>query len=90
LENPNNSEDDCTAVNESDIQYNNCIEDPEFQEQQHLSSTPTDPRLVMPTRKSKTQADKVLLTVNTVETRRNNGLNKKLDIIHQWFTSFFM
>jgi hypothetical protein len=35
------------------------------------------PGLVQPTRKSKRQADKDLVTVNAVETRRNKGGKKK-------------
>jgi len=77
LDNPNDSEDDCAADDESDTGPNNGIEDPECPEQQDVSTAPNVPGLVRPTRKSKRQAEKVLVTVNAVETWRNNGGKKK-------------
>jgi hypothetical protein len=77
LDNPNDSEEDCAADDDSDIEHNNCIEDPECPEQQDVSAAPNVPGLVRPTRKSKRQAEKVLVTVNAVETRRNKGGKKK-------------
>jgi len=77
LENPNDSEDDCAADDESDIGPNNGIEDPECPEQQDVSAGPNVPGLVWPTRKSKRQAEKVLVTVNAVETRRHKRGKKK-------------
>ena len=77
LDNPNDSEEDCAADDDSDIEHNNCIEDPECPEQQDVCAAPNVPGLVRPTRKSKRQAEKVLLTVNAVETRRNKGGKKK-------------
>jgi len=77
LDNPNDSEEDCAADDESDIEHNNGIEDPECPEQQNVSAAPNVPRLVRPTRKSKRQAEKVLVTVNAVEMRRNKGGKKK-------------
>jgi len=71
LDNPNDSEDDCAADDESDIGPNNSIEDPECPEQQDVSAAPNVPRLVRPKRESKRQAEKVLVTVNAVETWRN-------------------
>jgi len=71
LDNPNDSEEDCAADDESDIEHHNVIEDPESPEQQDVSGAPNVPGLVRPTRKSKTHAEKVLVTVNAVETRRN-------------------
>jgi len=88
LDNPNDSKDDCAADNESDIGPNNGIEDPECPEQQDVSAAPNVPGLVRPTRKSKRQAERVLVTVNAVETRRNKGGKKKYDRMRQWFTSF--
>jgi len=70
LDNPNDSEDDCAADDESDIGPNNGIEDLECPEQQDVSATPNVPGLVLSTWKSKRQAEKVLVTVNAVETRR--------------------
>jgi hypothetical protein len=77
MDNPNDSEEDCAADDDCDIEYNNCIEEPECPEQQDVCASPTAPGLVRPTRKSKRQAEKVLLTVNAVETRRNKGGKKK-------------
>jgi len=71
LDNPNDSEDDCAADDESNIGPNNGIEDPQFPEQQHVSAVPNVPGLVRPTWKSKRQAEQVLVTVNVIETRRN-------------------
>jgi len=43
LHNPNDSEEDCVADDESDIEHNNCIEDPECPEQQDVSAAPNVP-----------------------------------------------
>jgi len=88
LHNANDCEADYAADNESDIEHNNGIEDPECSEQQDVSATPNVPRLVRPTRTSKRQAEKVLVTVNTVETQGNELRKKELDRMRQWFTSF--
>jgi len=77
LDNPNDSEDECAADNESDIEQNTGIEDSECPEQQDVSAAPYVPGLVRPTWKSKRQAEKVLVTVNAVETRTNKGGKKK-------------
>jgi len=77
LDNPNDSEDNCAANVESDIEQDNSIEDPECPEQRNLSATPNVPGLIRPTRKSQRQADNVLMTVNAIKTRRNKGLKKK-------------
>jgi len=77
LDNPDDSEEDCAADDESDIEHNNGIEDPECPEQRDVSAAPNVPGLVRPTRKSKRQDEKVLVIVNAVETRRNKGRKKK-------------
>ena len=64
LDNPNHSEEDCAADDNSDIEQNNCIEVPQCPEQQDVSAAPTVPGLVRPSPKSNRQAEKVLLTVN--------------------------
>jgi hypothetical protein len=69
LDNPNDSEEDCAADDDFNIQYNTCIEDPECPEQQDVSTTPNVPRLVRLTWKSKRQAEKVLMMVNAAKTR---------------------
>jgi len=90
LDDPNDREDDSTADVESDIEQDNVIEDPECPEQRDVSATPHVPRLILPTQKSKRQAENVLTTVNAIETRRNMGVKKKWDSMCQCFTSFFM
>jgi len=77
LDNPTDSEENCAAGDEFDMEYNNGIEDPECPEQQDVGSAPNVPGLVWPTRKSKRQAEKLSVTVNAVETRRNQGGKKK-------------
>jgi hypothetical protein len=61
---------------------------PECPEQQDVGAAPNVPGLVQPARKSKRQAEKVLVTVNAVETQKIKGGKKKQDRIRQWFTSF--
>jgi hypothetical protein len=78
LNSPNDSEEDCTADNESDIGHNNGIETPECPEQQDVSAMPNVPRLVRPTQKSKRHAEKVLVTVNAVEMWRNTEWEDKV------------
>ena len=77
MDTPNNSKDDCAADNEYNIEQNIGIKDSECPEQQDVSAAPNVPRLVWPTRKSKRQAEQVLVTVNAVETRRNKRWKKK-------------
>jgi hypothetical protein len=43
LDDPNDSEEDCAADDDSYIELNNCIEDPEWQQQQDVSATPNVP-----------------------------------------------
>jgi hypothetical protein len=88
LDKSNDSEEDCAADDQFDIEHNNVNEDSECSELQDVSPAPNVPGLVRPTRKSKRQAEKVLLTVNAVETRRNKGGKKKYGRMCQWFTSF--
>jgi len=89
LDTPNDSKEDCTADIEFDIEQNNGIENSESREQQDVSAVPHGPELVRPTWKSKRQAEQVLVMVNVIETRRNTGVKKTKDWMHQWFTSFF-
>jgi hypothetical protein len=56
LDNPNDSEDDCAADVESDMDQDNGIEDPESPEQQDVSAMPNVPGLIRPIRKSKRHA----------------------------------
>jgi hypothetical protein len=77
LDNPNDSEEDCAAADECDIELNNGIEDPECPARQDVSAEPNVPGFVRPTRKSNRQGEKVLVTVNAVEMWRNKGRKKK-------------
>jgi len=77
LDNPYDSDGDCAADDESDIEHNNGIEDLEYPEQQDVSAMPEVPGLVQPLWKLKRQAEKVLGMVNAVETRRNKGVKEK-------------
>jgi len=77
LDNLNDSEDNCAADDESDIERNNGIKELECIEQYDVSATPNVPGLVQPIPKSKRLAEKVLVTVNAIETRRNKGVKKK-------------
>jgi len=70
-ENPNDSEDDCAAEVESGIEQDNSIEDLQCAEQRDVCAAPYVPGLIRPTRKSKMQAGKVVMTVIAIETRRN-------------------
>jgi len=90
LDNPNDSENDRGADVESDIEQYNIIEDPDSPEQWGVSSAPNVPGLIRPTRKSKRPVERVLMTVNAIEMRRNKGVKKKQDIMPQSFTSFIM
>jgi hypothetical protein len=77
VDNPNDIEDYCAADDESDIQHNKGIKDPECPEHKDVSAAPNVAGLVRPARKSKRQAEKVLVTVNAVETRSNKAWKKK-------------
>jgi hypothetical protein len=88
LDYSNDSEGDCDADDDLDIQHHNWIDDPQCAEPQDVSAAPNVPGLVKPTRTSKRKAEKVLVTVNEVETRRNKGGKRKQDRMRQWFTSF--
>ena len=73
---PNGSEADCAADVESDIEQGNSIEDLECPEQRDVSTAPSVSGLIQPTRKPKRQANRVLMTVHAIETRRSKGVKK--------------
>jgi hypothetical protein len=77
LDNPNDSEDDCTADVASDMEQDHTIEDSEAPEQGDVRAASNVPGLIRPTLNSKRHADKVLVTVNAIETRRNKAVKKK-------------
>jgi len=73
LDNPNESKDDCDADNESDVELENCFEDPECREQREVCATPNIPGLIRPIGRSQKRTEKGLVTVNATETRRIRG-----------------
>jgi len=77
LDNLNDSEDDCMADVESDIEPYNSIKNLECPEQRAISAAPIVPRLIWPTWKLKRQAEMVLIMVSEIETRRIKGVKKK-------------
>jgi len=77
LDDANDNEDDCAADIDMDIGQDNSIEDAECPEQQDVSTMPNVHGLIQPTLKSKRQAEKVFVTVNAFQTRRNKGVKKK-------------
>jgi len=77
LDNPNDSEDDWEADDESDMELHNGIEESETSEQRNVSAAPNVPALIRPIRRSQKQVEKALMTVNIMEIRRNKGIKKK-------------
>jgi hypothetical protein len=77
LDNPSDSEDDWEADNESDMDLDNDSEVSETLEVRNVSAAPNVPRLIRPIQQSKMKVEKMLLTVNIMETRRNKGIKKK-------------
>jgi len=71
------SNNDWKADNKSDIELDNGIEALESPEHQDVSIASNVPRLIRPTRTSMEQAEKGLMTVTAVETRRNKGNKRK-------------
>jgi hypothetical protein len=69
VDNPNDTEEDCLADTESDIEINHGIVDPECPGQQDVSATPNVPTLVQAMQKSMKQAEKMLVMVNAIEMR---------------------
>jgi len=90
LDNPNESEDHWEADNESDIELENGIKDVESPERRDVSAALNVPGLIWPTGRSKKKTEKVLMTVNTMETRKIQGDKTKLGRMLQCiFTRFF-
>jgi len=91
LDNPNESKDDCDADNESDVERENCFEDPECPEQRDVCAAPNIPGLLRPIGMTKKRTEKGLVTVNATETRRIRGNRKKYGRMGQFvFSRFFM
>jgi hypothetical protein len=77
LDNPNDSEDNWEAENESDMELDNGREGSETLELQNVSATPNVPALIWPIQQSTQKVEKSLMMVNIMETRRNNATRKK-------------
>jgi len=56
------------------MEQDNFIEDPDCPEKRDVTAPPNVPRSIRPTLNSKRQAEKVLMTVNAIETRRKKGV----------------
>jgi hypothetical protein len=76
LDTPHDSEEDCTADDDSDIDHQICFEDPECPQQRDVNAVPNVPELLRPKWKSKRQAEKDLMTVNAAEKWRNKAGKK--------------
>jgi len=74
---PNDTEEDRAADVECDMLLGNGIEDLECPAQWNVTAPPNYPRLIWPALKSKRQVEKVFVTVNAIETRRNKGVKKQ-------------
>jgi len=91
LDNPDNSEGDWEADNESERELNHGDRDSETEEQWDVSPAPNVPGLIQLTRMSKNKAEMVLITVGTKTTWRSKGIKKKYGRMSQYiFTRFFM
>jgi len=55
-----------------------------------VSAAPNVPGLIRPLRQSKKKVEKVLLTVNIMEMRRNKGIKKKGDRMRQCIITKFI
>jgi len=77
LDNPNESEDNWEADNESNMELDNGSEISETPEQRNVSAAPNVSGLIRPIRRTKKKVEKAMMTVNIMETRRNKGIKKK-------------
>jgi len=77
LDNPNMSEADWKAADESDLEQENVIEDPETPAQREVSATPNVHGLIWPLQRLKKTAEKLIVMVSAMEMTRNKE-NKKM------------
>jgi hypothetical protein len=77
LDNPNNSGDDWEAGNESDMELHNGRVNSETVMLWNMSAALNVPALIRPIQGTKKKVKKLLLTVNIMETRRNEKIKKK-------------
>jgi len=89
----NASEVYCKADNEPDVHIGSIIEDMESPEKWKacVCATPNVPRLIRPIQTSQETADKPMMKVNAMETKRNKAFRKQLGRLGQYdFTRFIM
>jgi len=77
LDNTNDSEENCEADDESNIEPDNDIKASESPEDWVVSGARNIPGLIWPTWRSMKKAENGLITVSAMETRRNKGNRKK-------------
>jgi len=77
LDNPTDGEANCTVDDESDIERANGIQNPESPEQQDVSAARNIPELIGPTLMSKRHDEHLMVTVNTIKTRRNKRIKQR-------------
>ena len=73
LNNPNKSEDNCEAEDQSDLVPGNGITASEGREHHVVSAKLNVPGLIRPTQRRMKQTEKWLVTVSATETKRNKG-----------------
>ena len=81
--NPNVSEPDWEADDESDFEQDNVINDPETPPQHDGCATPNVPGLIRLSPRLKKKAEMLIVTVSPMEMRRNKGNQKKQDSMGQ-------
>jgi len=84
------SKDEWEAVNESDIELDDCSENSETPEQRNVSATQNVPGLIPPIWQLKKKSQKALMMVNIMETRRNKGIKKNQDRMRQGIITKFI
>jgi len=77
LDNPNDSEDDWQADNDSDMELGNGSEESETPQLRNMSAESNVHGLIRPILRSMKKVEKALLTVNIMETKRNTGIKNK-------------
>jgi hypothetical protein len=77
MDDPNDSEDDPVADNGSNIQLENTIEGTRIPEHGNVRAATNVPELIRPTWRSNPIVENLLMTVNTMETRRTKGIMEK-------------
>jgi len=90
LDNPNDSKDNWEADNESDMSPDSRREDSATPEHRNMSVAPNVLKLIGSTWQSKKRVEEALMTVNIIETGRNNGIKTKTDRICQCIISKFI